>query len=365
MAFLWEKILRPAMFGLDAETAHEIGIKALRFGLSTKPILEAAAEKFVVSPFGLLNRFGLPFPNPMGIAAGFDKNCHVVYQLAALGFGSVEVGTVTFHPQHGNEKPRLFRLPKDRALINRLGFNNDGANKIAERLNQADEADCIIGVNIGKNREVPIDKAVENYLLCFEQVLPAADYVAVNVSSPNTPNLRELQKADNLEELLAALQNRNREMSEGQPAKPLLVKIAPDLSESEIEAAVDICLRHEVAGIIATNTTISRESLKTKNAEDFGAGGLSGRPLANRSNDVISTIYRQSKGKLPIIGVGGIFTAEDAFEKIAAGASLLQAYTGFVYVGPSFARSVNEGLADILKKRGFAHLDEAIGIGVK
>jgi dihydroorotate dehydrogenase len=364
MSFLWEKLARPVLFRMDAERAHEIGIKALRFGLNTRPLLEAAAEKFAVSPFGLLEHFGLQFPNPLGIAAGFDKNCRVVYQLAALGFGSVEVGTVTFEPQSGNEKPRLFRLPDDKALINRLGFNNDGANKIAQRLNSADEADCVIGVNIGKNKDVPIDQAVENYLYCFEQVMPAADYVAVNVSSPNTPNLRELQRSENLEELLAALQKRNREMSEGGPVKPLLVKIAPDLSEGEIEAAVDICRRHGIAGIIATNTTISREGLKTKNIEDFGAGGLSGKPLAKRSNEVISTIYRYSNGKLPIVGVGGIFTAEDAFEKIAAGASLLQAYTGFVYGGPSFARTVNEGLAEILKQRGFDTLDDAIGSGV-
>src|SRR5688572_20973819 len=364
MSLVWEMIIRPAMFGLDAERAHELSIKALKLGLNARPALEAVAERFVVSPFGLLNRFGLQFRNPLGVAAGFDKNCLVVYQLAALGFGSVEVGTVTARPQAGNEKPRLFRLPKDEALINRLGFNNDGASKIAQRLNWADEADCVIGVNIGKNRDVPIDQAVENYLQCFEQVLPAADYVAVNVSSPNTPGLRELQKSDNLDEVLSVLQNRNREMSEGLPTKPILVKIAPDLSEGEIESIVDICRKHEIAGIIATNTTLSRDFLMTKNAEALGPGGLSGKPLASRANEVIADIYRYSGGKLPIIGVGGIFTAEDAFEKIAAGASLLQVYTGFVYGGPSFARSINIGLAEILKKRGFGHLDDAIGSGV-
>lgn len=361
----YRSIVRPILFRIPPETIHDIGIKALRFGLNTRPSLDASAEKFTVSPFGLLQRFGLQFPNPLGVAAGFDKNCQVVYQLAALGFGSVEVGTVTLKSQPGNDKPRLFRLPDDDALINRLGFNNDGASKIAERLNSADEADCVIGVNIGKNKDVALDDAVENYLNCFEQVMPAADYVAVNVSSPNTPNLREMQRSENLEELLSSLQKLNREMSEGGPIKPLLVKIAPDLSEAEIEAAVDICQRHDIAGIIATNTTISRDRLKTKDVESFGAGGLSGKPLARRSNEVISTIYRYSKGKLPIVGVGGIFTAEDAFEKIASGASLLQAYTGFIYSGPSFARTVNEGLAEILKKKGFGRLDDAVGSGVR
>ena len=241
-------------------------------------------------------------------------------------------------------------------MINRLGFNNDGAVLIAERLKKL-KRQCVVGVNIGKNKDVPNEEATENYLKCFEAVHGVADYVAVNISSPNTPNLRELQKAESLEELLRELQKKNREMG----AKPLLVKIAPDLSETEIEAIVDITLRFELSGIIATNTTISRDGLATKDVEKIGDGGLSGKPLTQRSTDVISTIYRYSKGNLPIIGVGGIFTAEDAFAKIAAGASLIQAYTGFVYGGPSFARDVNIGLAAILKERGFKTLDEAVG----
>ncbi len=351
MANLWEKLIRPVMFGLDAERAHELGIEALKFGGAG---FFAATD--VVDPICASERFGLKFANPIGVAAGFDKNAVVVNQLAQLGFGSVEVGTVTFEPQPGNPKPRLFRLPDDRALINRLGFNNEGATAVVERLRKLDRR-CVVGVNIGKNKEVPIEEAAENYLRCFELVHPVADYVAVNISSPNTPNLRKLQRADSLEELIGALQLANSKLGQ----KPLLVKVAPDLSETEIEAAVDICMRHGVSGIIATNTTISRDGLKTPGVVQLGAGGLSGRPLTARSTEVISTVHKYSKGKLPVVGVGGVFTAEDAFDKIAAGACLVQAYTGFVYGGPTFARDLNAGLAELLHKRGFANLDEAVG----
>lgn len=362
MSKLWENLVRPILFGLPAETAHEVGIKALRLGLGSKFKQDEAARQFESEAFGELVRFGLKFKNPLGIAAGFDKNGIVVNQLAALGFGFVEVGTVTYSPQKGNEKPRLFRLPEDNALINRLGFNNAGAEQIARRLEKLDH-DCILGVNIGRNKDVPNEGAVENYLKSFDLVRDVADYVAINISSPNTPNLKELQKAENLEELLKAIQARNLELSyQSEAVKvPLLVKISPDLTEPEIEAVVDICLRYKVAGIIATNTTIGREGLKTADIEEFSDGGLSGRPLANRSTEVISAIYRYSKGQMPIVGVGGIFTPQDAFSKIAAGACLLQAYTGFVYRGPSFASEINTGLARILREKGFRSLDEAVG----
>jgi len=357
MSLIYEKLIRPALFGLSPETAHEIGIESLKIGLSAEFAQDFIAKRFASEEsFGELERFGLKFKNPLGIAAGFDKNGVVVNQLAALGFGFVEVGTVTFNPQKGNEKPRLFRLPEDKALINRLGFNNEGTAKVVERLKKL-KPNCVLGVNIGKNKDVPNDEAIENYLKSFDLAHEVADYIAVNVSSPNTPNLRELQKAENLEELLGELQKRNRELS----AKPLLVKIAPDLSESEIEAITDIAQRLSLAGIIATNTTISRENLKTKINE---TGGLSGKPLQKKSNDVIKKIYQYSNGKLPIIGVGGIFTAEDAFAKIACGASLLQAYTGFVYQGFGFAREINSGLIRILKEKGFTNLDEAVGCQV-
>ena len=338
---------------MPTETAHELGIETLKVALSTKFAQDLAAKRFTAESFGELSRFGLLFKNPLGIAAGFDKNGVVVNQLAALGFGFVEVGTVTFNPQKGNEKPRMFRLPEDNALINRLGFNNDGTPDVVKRLKKI-QANCVLGVNIGKNKDVPNDETIENYLKSFNLAHEVADYIAVNVSSPNTPNLRELQKAENLEELLSALQNRNTELS----AKPLLVKIAPDLSDAEIEAIADIARRLNLAGIIATNTTVKRENLKTKIDQ---SGGLSGKPLQKRSNEVISKLFRYTNGKLPVIGVGGVFTAEDAFEKIAAGASLVQAYTGFVYQGFTFARDVNSGLAKILKEKGFSSLDEAIG----
>lgn len=355
MSLFWNKFVRPALFALDAENAHELGMKGLRSGVSR--LFAGKAPKFDLGP---IQRFGLPFSNPLGMAAGFDKNGVAVNQLADLGFGFVEVGTVTLKAQPGNPKPRMFRLPKDKALVNRLGFNNDGAEAVADRLRKLDRK-CVVGVNIGKNKDVANEEAVENYLATLEIVHPVADYVAVNISSPNTPNLRELQKSDSLEMLVNALQARNREWGE----KPLLVKIAPDLSDQEIEAAVDICLRHEVAGIIATNTTISRTGLETTDVERIGAGGLSGRPLAKRSTEVISTIYKYSNGNLPIIGVGGIFDANDAFEKIAAGASLLQAYTGFIYGGPGFAHRINSGLSRLLKERGFGKLDEAVGSGIR
>ena len=392
MSDLYQKLIRPVMFRLDAELAHEIGIESLRIGLASDAAQQIASRRYQVDQFPTLERFGLNFSNPLGMAAGFDKNGIVVNQLASLGFGFVEVGTVTLRPQKGNEKPRLFRLPEDQALINRLGFNNEGAIEVAGRLRHLRRR-CIVGINIGRNKDVANEDAVENYLATFDIVRPVADYIAVNISSPNTPGLRELQRGESLEVLIAQLMKRNRDLrrvrspafrrpvvttraslgSERPPKggtpyapqmPPVLVKIAPDLSEGEIEAIVDICLRLDVSGIIATNTTVSREGLRTESTRDIGSGGVSGRPLVSRSTDVIRTIYRHSSGKLPIIGVGGIFTAEDAFEKIAAGASLIQAYTGFVYRGPGFARDINRGLSKILKERGFASIDEAVGASV-
>ncbi len=352
MSVFWEKIVRQALFALDAERAHEIGMEALEAGFAS-PFY---CDDHQYGEFGEIERFGLKFSNPIGIAAGFDKNGRAVNQLASLGFGFVEVGTVTLRPQQGNEKPRMFRLPADKALINRLGFNNDGAEAVANRLLPL-RRKCVVGVNIGKNKDVPNEDAVENYLASFDIVYPVADYIVVNVSSPNTPNLRELQQTDHLSELLTALQKRNVELG----SKPLLVKIAPDLVESEIESIVGLCIDLNISGMIATNTTVSREDLKTLKPEDFGPGGLSGKPLVDRTNNVISIIYRYSKGKLPIIGVGGVFNAADAFEKIACGASLVQAYTGFVYGGPTFPSDVNKGLANILRSKGFGSLDEAVG----
>ena len=357
-------LIRPILFRLPAESAHEFALQALRFGVSTSFAREVVAKRFATREFGSLERFGLEFSNPIGLAAGFDKNGSYFRELASLGFGFIEVGTVTNHPQPGNPKPRLFRLPKDRALINRLGFNNVGAAQVAENLRKV-RPNCVIGVNIGKSRSVPIEDAVPDYLASFDAVYEVADYIAVNVSSPNTPNLRELQSASLLKELLTALQQRNAELAARSPGgqKPLLLKIAPDLLKSEIEQIVATAIEANIAGIIATNTTILRDGLQTPadEVQRLGVGGLSGAPLRSRSNEVISLIYNLTRGRLPIIGVGGVFTAEDAWEKICSGASLIQLYTGFIYEGPSVVRRINEGLAAIMKREGFTAIDEAVG----
>ena len=297
MSKFYKNLFRPLLFRFPTETVHELGVNALKIGLGSEFAQKVLLNRFSCSKDLAVERFGLKFANPLGMAAGFDKNGVVVNQLASIGFGFVEVGTVTYEPQSGNEKPRLFRLPKDRALINRLGFNNQGAPNVIERLKKLNPK-CILGVNIGKNKDVANDEAIDNYLKSYEFAHEVADYIAVNVSSPNTPNLRELQKAERLEDLLAELQKSNIKLSDNKP-KPLLVKIAPDLNESEIEAIVDVALRLKISGIIATNTTIDRSGLKTdaKAVENFGNGGLSGKPVLTRSNEVIKTIYKHSRKK--------------------------------------------------------------------
>jgi len=299
------------------------------------------------------------------LAAGFDKNGDAADVLAALGFGFIEVGTVTSEAQPGNPSPRLFRLPHDRALVNRLGFNNCGAKQLVRNLNQH-RADCVLGVNIGKARSVPLEKAIPDYLKTFATVYEVADYLAVNVSSPNTPQLREMQQANVLHDLLTQLQTRNRELAEKHllsVPRPLLVKIAPDLIGEDIASIVEVAQQTGISGIIATNTTTSRDNLQSSPARvaSAGEGGLSGGPLRERSNEVIRTIYRLTNGSLPIVGVGGVFTADDAWEKICAGASLIQLYTGFIYEGPGVARRINDGLRRILSKEGLVSLDEAVG----
>lgn len=343
---------------------HEFALGSLSFALGTAAARRYAIRRFQREPFGKLTRFGLEFRNPVGLAAGFDKNGTAAQALAALGFGFIEVGSVTSEPQPGNPRPRLFRLPQDRALINRAGFNNRGAAQLAEHIRRR-RPDCLLGVNIGKSRSVPIESAIPDYLKSFESVYDIADYIAINVSSPNTPHLRELQRPEVLSELLKSLQDRNDELAlvHSCETKPLLLKIAPDLSDSEVESIVAVATSLKIAGLIATNTTISRAGLKTARAEvaAYGDGGLSGAPLRSRSNEIISLIYRLTRGELPIIGVGGVFDAADAWEKICAGASLIQLYTGFIYEGPSVARRINEGLAEIMKREGIGTLDEAVG----
>jgi len=359
------QLIRPILFSLPAESAHQFALASLRVGLGSSLVRDAVSRRLQTEPFGRLERFGLEFQNPIGLAAGFDKNGSYARELAALGFGFIEVGTVTNEGQVGNPKPRIFRLPQDRALINRLGFNNAGAAQVAENLRRH-RPNCVLGVNIGKSRNVAIEAAIPDYLASFDAVFDVADYIAINVSSPNTPDLRALQQHQLLENLLVAVQQRNDELRKRhslQAAKPLLLKIAPDLSESEIESIVDVSSRTNVAGIIATNTTIKRDGLRTStdDVRACGEGGLSGAPLRDRSNNVISLIYKTAREKLPIIGVGGVFSAEDAWEKICAGASLIQLYTGFIYEGPSVAKRINEGLAVIMQRERIRSIDEAVG----
>ncbi len=360
---LYRSLLRPLLFKLPPETAHEFALHALSRGLP-EPLLRRVAGPQSNERFGELRRFGLSFKNPVGVAAGFDKNGLVAPQLAALGFGFVEVGTVTNLPQPGNPRPRLFRLPLDRALVNRQGFNNEGAAALARRLGRA-RPDCVLGVNIGKSRAVAVEDAASDYLASFETVRPHADYVTVNVSSPNTPGLRELQRADLLSGLLGSLQRRNRELAalEGGRPVPLLVKIAPDMGAGDLELIVEAARGAGVAGIIATNTTVSRGGLRTdeRAVASCGEGGLSGAPLRERSTLMVAALRRLTRGALEIVGVGGVFNAEDAWEKICAGAGLVQLYTGFVYEGLGVARRINEGLASLLERHGFRTLDEAVG----
>ena len=362
---LYSSLIRPILFRLPAETAHRFALSTLSTAIAVDSIRNRVARNYQSPPFGNLKRFGLAFRNPVGLAAGFDKNGEAADVLAALGFGFIEVGTVTSEAQPGNPSPRLFRLPTDRALINRLGFNNCGAKQLAKNLKQH-RPDCVLGVNIGKARSVPVEKAIPDYLKTFAAVYDVADYVAVNVSSPNTPQLRELQQADMLRDLLTQLQKRNRELAEKHSLsapRPLLVKIAPDLNDEEIVSIVRVAQQIGISGIIATNTTTSRENLRSspERVASAGEGGLSGAPLRKRSNEVIRKIYRSTNGSLPIIGVGGVFTAEDAWEKISAGASLIQLYTGFIYEGPGVARRINEGLRSIVTAKGFVSFDEAVG----
>jgi dihydroorotate dehydrogenase len=362
---LYRSILRPILFRLPPETVHELALTSLSFALGSNWTRNLASRRFHSTSFGELKRFGLSFKNPVGLAAGFDKNGTGARGLAALGFGFIEVGTVTHLAQPGNARPRLFRLPQDRALINRLGFNNEGAAAVAAHLSRH-RPDCVLGINLGKSRAVSLENAVDDYLASFELVQHLADYITINVSSPNTPALRELQRADALSSLLEAIQQRNCETaSQGTRGRsvPLLVKIAPDLAQHELESIVEVALRAKVDGIIATNTTTARAHLSTPQAKvaACGEGGLSGKPLRARSTEVVATLYRLTRGRLTIIGVGGIFNAVDAWEKICAGASLVQLYTGFVYEGVGVVREINEGLAELVQRSGFRSLDEAVG----
>ena len=342
--------LKPLLFSLPAETVHGIVSAGLRTIQGT-PVEGAIARRYAVDDRRLrVEAFGLEFPNPVGIAAGFDKNAEITRALAALGFGHVEVGGVTAEPQAGNPRPRLFRLAEDGALINRMGFNNDGADVVGERLAKTGLPDVPVGVNIGKSKTASPDQAADDYAYTYERVADSGDYFVVNVSSPNTPGLRELQTRDALAGILQRLLDAG--------AEPLLVKLSPDLAEGAVLEAVELAEDLGVDGLIATNTTVDRpERLRNPNRNE--EGGLSGRPLEPRATESVRLVA--SNTDLPVVGVGGVFTAEDAYRKIRAGATLVQLYTGLIYQGPTIARDINRGLLELLDRDGFDSVIEPVG----
>lgn len=329
---------------MDAEKAHHFTLNVLKITLKI-PFKKTIFKWFftIKSPKLEKELFGLKFPNPVGLAAGFDKNAKYIDELACLGFGFIEIGTVTPLPQVGNPLPRLFRLKKDKAIINRMGFNNDGVDVVVERLKKR-KSDIIIGGNIGKNKVTPNDKAVEDYKICFTKLFDVVDYFVVNVSSPNTPGLRELQEKDKLSEILNELQKIN--FAKEKP-KPILLKIAPDLTNTQLDDIVDVVNETKIQGLISSNTTNRREPLVTvkTEVEAIGNGGLSGLPVREFSNEVLKYLHEKSEGKFPIIGVGGIMNAQDAKTKIDKGADLVQIYSGFIYAGPSLPKMINKLLA--------------------
>jgi dihydroorotate dehydrogenase len=355
--------LRPFFFSLDPEQAHYLVLDALK-------LLQASLVAPMLPPSDprlSQELWGLRFPNPVGLAAGYDKNAQVPLAWPALGFGFAELGTVTAKAQAGNPKPRIFRLEKDAALINRLGFNNEGAAAIAQRLTKllppSRPHPIPLGFNLGKSRVTPLEEAVDDYVESCERLFPFADYIVVNVSSPNTPDLRKLQESEHLRRLLEALLATNHRLAgqaQVQP-KPVLVKIAPDLLDEEVTEIARVSQAAGVSGLIATNTTIARPTLRSPLQEE---GGLSGRPLAKRALEVLRVLFRAVEGKLPLIGVGGIFSAEDAYARIRAGASLVQIYTGLIYEGPLLPRRIVRGLLNILGEEGLGHLREAVGKNV-
>lgn len=345
---MYKSIIRPIFFSYDPEKIHHFTFRLIKAIHKIPGMAAINRSLFSVEEKRLeVSLFGLDFKNPVGLAAGFDKDGKLFDELGNYGFGFIEVGTVTPKAQAGNEKPRLFRLPADSGIINRMGFNNGGVDELVERLKKRKSSNLIIGGNIGKNKFTPNEDALDDYLICFDKLFDFVDYFVVNVSSPNTPGLRELQEKEPLKKLLMALVKENTSYAH---PKPILLKIAPDLTDSQLDDIIEIVRDSKIDGVIATNTTISRQGLKTdaKKVESIGAGGLSGKPVRDRSTEVISYLHKKSGGKLPIIAVGGIFTAEDALEKLNAGASLVQVYTGFIYEGPAMVKKICKG---ILKAR--------------
>ena len=343
---MYKSLLKPFLFRRDPEKAHYLTFDCLKFFLGTGFMRKIAASIYKVNDPRLKRTVaGITFPNPVGLAAGLDKDAKVFDELGTLGFGFIEIGTLTPKAQPGNDKPRLFRLPEDEAIINRMGFNNHGVQEAVERLKKKKTPGLIIGGNIGKNKVTPNEEADRDYEICFEALFDYVDYFVVNVSSPNTPNLRALQDKEPLTKLLNKVMALNNAKK---TPKPVFLKIAPDLTNEQLDDIIDIVKETKIAGVIATNTTIAREPLTTdkKRVEEIGMGGLSGKPLTKRSTEVIRYLHQKSNGSFPIMGVGGIHSAEDAIEKLKAGASLVQLYTGFIYEGPGLIKRINKRILE-------------------
>jgi len=345
-------ILRPFLFNLDPENAHDLAIKSLKFNPFPRKMFEVEDEQILK-----IELLGKNFPNPIGLAAGFDKSAEAYNSLLKLGFGFVEVGTITPLKQFGNPKPRIFRLEDDGALINRLGFNNDGMKVIKNRIKSGGKKG-VLGVNIGPNKDTKDQK--NDFCLGLKNFFDIADYITVNISSPNTESLRDFHEQEKLKDLLLAL---NKIKKENKTDIPLLLKVSPDIKDNHISEIVDIATKNDIAAIILTNTTNgNRDNLRSEVKKE--EGGLSGEPLQQISTNIIKKFYKQLNGKIPIIGVGGVNSGKSAYEKIIAGASLLQLYTSFVYRGPSIAKDIKKELIQILKTEGLSNIKEAIGKGV-
>ncbi len=346
--------VRPLAFKLPAETAHDLGKRTLRAAQSMRPTRAALSYAYRYDHPALeVDLFDATFPNPVGVAAGFDKNAEVTHALAALGFGFVEIGTVTPYPQAGNDRPRLFRLLEDEAMINRMGFNGQGMERVKSRLEADGVPGIPLGVNVGKMNSSSEREAIEDYRRVFDRLSPFADYVVVNVSCPNTPDEFDEASPDHLRTIFETLE------AENDRDVPTLVKIGPDEPDEAIFDLVDIVREFDLDGIVATNTSTCREDLESPRREEWG--GLSGKPLEDRSTAVVRTLAEYTDGELPIVGVGGVDSAVSAYEKIRAGASLVQLYTGFVYRGPSTAKRINRGLVKLLERDGFSSVEEAVG----
>ena len=341
--------LRPFIFSLDPEKAHDLAIKSLKYNFLPGNLFSVANEEILKTTL-----FGKEIENPIGLAAGFDKSAEVYNEIFKLGFGFVEVGTVTPRQQYGNEKPRIFRLEKDRALINRLGFNNDGSEVIKKRI-ENNVPNGLLGINIGPNKDVP--DMINDFLECAEIFFPLGDYVTINISSPNTKGLREFHKAEHLKTLLSKIDDIRKKSNFN---KSFLLKISPDLEDSFIDNIIELVLQNNIDGLILTNTTDqNRENLLDKKKNE--SGGLSGKPLRDLSTELIKKFYTQLKGKIPIIGVGGVDSGKSAFEKLAAGASAIQLYTGMIYKGPTIVKEIKKELIDIMREKNFKNIKEVVG----